>query len=183
MQSGIWQRVLKDKYFPHNLVISWLRSVVLVVQFGSQTWKNIINALPLLVHWLAWKPLSGVDIIIGKDVILGLGVGYFLSQELIQHLNDHQVVFLFQARSASAIGSLCSNWLTCDDLGLEGDLVVEWEGYKKRLIDADIALIGTKDELIWTGGDETWILTTRNVYNAPVAEIWEKNKSGCQRQI
>jgi hypothetical protein len=96
MHPRIWQRVLKDKYFPHTSVITWLRSADPSVLSGSQTWKNLINALPLLVHWLAWKPGSGVvSIITGKDVILGLDKGSFLSTELINHLNDHQVFFLF----------------------------------------------------------------------------------------
>jgi len=95
MQPAIWKRVLKYKYFSHTPVIPWLRSVIPVVQYGSQYWKNLINALPLLVHWLAWKPRSGVDIIIGKNAILGLDMGSFISQELIMFLNDHQVVFIF----------------------------------------------------------------------------------------
>jgi hypothetical protein len=63
MHSGIWQQVLKDKYFPHTYVIMWFRSTDPSVHYGSQTWKNLINALPLLVHWLAWKPGFGVSII------------------------------------------------------------------------------------------------------------------------
>jgi hypothetical protein len=45
MHPGIWQRVLKDKYFPHLSVISWLRSADPSSLSGSQTWKNLLNAL------------------------------------------------------------------------------------------------------------------------------------------
>jgi hypothetical protein len=72
MQPGIWNRVLKDKYLPHFSVSTWLRYVDPTSRVGSQTWKNLINALPLIVRWLAWKPGNGVDIWIGKDAILGV---------------------------------------------------------------------------------------------------------------
>jgi hypothetical protein len=74
---------LKDKYFPHLLVISWLCSAEPLSSSGSQTWKNLLNAPPLLVHSLAWKPGAGVSIMIGKDEILGMGKGSFLSMALI----------------------------------------------------------------------------------------------------
>jgi hypothetical protein len=41
MKPGIWQRVLKDKYFLHGSVLTWLRSTDSVYSYGSQSWKNI----------------------------------------------------------------------------------------------------------------------------------------------
>jgi len=73
-------------------------------------------------------------------VILGLDKGSFLSTEMINHLNGHHVFYLYQARSASTIGTFYTNWLTCVELGLKGELANEWERYRKRLIDAGIAL-------------------------------------------
>ena len=135
MHPGIWKRVLKDKYFPHLLVISWLHSTDPSSHFGSQTWKNFLNALPLLVHWLAWKPGVGVSIMTGKDEFLGMGKGSFLSMALISHLNEHRVYYLFQARRALTVGTTCANWLNSLDLGLAGNLATEWERYKLFLID------------------------------------------------
>jgi hypothetical protein len=111
-------------------VITWLRSADPSLLSGSQTWKNLINALPLLVHWLAWKPGSGVSIITGKDEILGMGKGSFLSTELIKHLNEHQVFYLYQARSAPTLGTNYTKWLNSLELGLEGELTYEWESYR-----------------------------------------------------
>jgi hypothetical protein len=104
MHPGIWQRVLKDKYFPHISVTTWLRSALPVSSFGSQTWKNLLNSLPLIVHWLAWKPGAGDSIITGKDEILGMGKDSFLSAELITCLNRKNVYFLFQASRAYTRG-------------------------------------------------------------------------------
>jgi hypothetical protein len=86
-KTGIWQNVLKDKYYPHFPVWTWLRSVDPLRQKGSQTWKNLCNTLPIILRWLAWKPGRGHSIILGKDVILGMGHGSFLSEELIHSLN------------------------------------------------------------------------------------------------
>jgi hypothetical protein len=46
------------------------------------------------------------------------------------------------------------------------------------LIDAGIALSEAQDELRWTGGDCTGILSTRNVYNALAAELWQNINGG-----
>jgi hypothetical protein len=67
------------------------------MSFGSQTWKNLLNSLPLIVHWLAWKPGVGDSIIVGKDKILGMEKDYILIVELIIVLNNKNVFFLFQA--------------------------------------------------------------------------------------
>jgi hypothetical protein len=178
MHLGIWHQVLKDKYIPHTPVITWLCLADPSVLSGSQTWNNLINALPLLVHWLALKPRSRVSIITGKVEILGLGKGFFLSTELINHLNEHQVFYLYQARSAPTLGTFYTKWLNYLELGLEGELTDEWESYRHRLIDASITLSKEQDELRWTGGDCTGILSTRNVYNALAAELWKNINGG-----
>jgi hypothetical protein len=119
---------------------------------GSQTWRNLLNALPLIVHWLAWKPWSGDSIIMGKDEILGMGNASYLSTELIKHLNDNKVYYLYQVRRVTAHGTFCTNSLTNFDLGLVGDLALEWDHFRHGLIEAVIALSDSQDELRWTGG-------------------------------
>jgi hypothetical protein len=49
MKMGIWQSVLKDKYFPHFPVWTWLHSVDPIHHTGSQTWKNLCNTLPIIL--------------------------------------------------------------------------------------------------------------------------------------
>jgi len=68
-------------------------------------------------------------------------------------------------------------------LGLEGELTDEWESYRHWLIDAGITLSKEQDELRWIGGDCTGILSTRNVYNALAAELWQNINGGVQRRI
>jgi len=98
MVLGIWHRVLKDKYLSHLSVVSWFCTVDPAFISGSSTWRNLVNALPLLLHWLAWKPGAGSSITVGKDEILGLGKRSFLSPELISLINSKHVHFLYQAK-------------------------------------------------------------------------------------
>jgi hypothetical protein len=40
-EAGYLERVIKDKYFPHETVLTWLLSADAVSSYGSQSWKNI----------------------------------------------------------------------------------------------------------------------------------------------
>jgi hypothetical protein len=148
---GIWNRVIKDKYLPYESVHTWLRSASAGSTYGSQTWKNLINSLPLVLQWLAWNPGTGQSIVIGKDVILGMGKDSFLTKELVDRLNQKNVHLLYQASCDLLQGTLCSTWLDCTTLELEGDLALEWEKYRKLLISSGIHLQDRPDVLLWTG--------------------------------
>jgi hypothetical protein len=175
MHPGIWKRVLKDKYSSHISVSTWLCSSSTVTSFGSQTWKNLLNSLPLIVHWLACKPGVDDSAIVGKDEILGMGKDSILTAELITVLNSKNVFFLFQASCAPKQGSNCSNWFVRTKLGLEGDHTSTWDRYRVRLIGVGISISDRWDELRWTGGDSSGMITKKNVYNALIAKLW-KNK-------
>jgi len=136
MKLGIWKRAIK--YFPHGSVMTWLRSADAVTSFGSRSWKNIWNTLPVILQWMAWKSSSGHSISIGKDVILGLGHGSFLSQEMVNILNQRKIHLLYQARWVLLRGSIGSIWISSDELGLVEDLTVEWDRYRQNLIDSGI---------------------------------------------
>jgi hypothetical protein len=79
MKPGLWKRVIKEKYILHGSVLSWLQSAEAFSSFGSQSWKNTCNTLPMILHWMAWNPGSGHSILVGRDAILGMAQDYFLS--------------------------------------------------------------------------------------------------------
>jgi len=151
--------------------MTWLRSASSVTSQGSQTWKNILNSLPLVLHWLDWSQGLGHSIILGKDVLLGMGKDSILSKYLFLLLNKKNVYFLYQARLHQ--GTIFPNWLESKDFLLEGDLVVEWEKYKINLIGSGVQLLERSDELKWTGGDNSGKITVKNVYNALASKIWK----------
>jgi hypothetical protein len=66
MKNDIWKRVIKDKYLPHGSVSTWLRSASSVSAHGSQTWKNLINTLPLVLQWLAGTRAQDTPLLLGK---------------------------------------------------------------------------------------------------------------------
>jgi len=51
-------------------------------------------------------------------------------------------------------------------LGLTGLVAIEWKTFVKALIDSGVQLQHGEDTLIWTGGDQSGLLTVKNVYNA-----------------
>jgi hypothetical protein len=172
MKPGIWNKVIKDKYLPHAQVVDWLRTTSNNVSYGSQTWKNLLNSLSLILQWLAWNPGSGQSIVIGRDYILGLGKYSLLSEDLIQSLNHKRIYVLYQARCNKEQGAIGTNWLTSSVLELEGDTTREWESYRLKLIGMGIHLQDRPDVLIWTGGDNSGKLSVKNVYNVVAAKLW-----------
>jgi hypothetical protein len=59
-----------------------------------------------------------------------------------------------------------SNWLTNDDLGMVGDLALEWEMFRRALIDSGVQLLDIPYALKWTGGEYFGQLIVKNVYDA-----------------
>jgi hypothetical protein len=104
--------------------------------------------------------------LIGKDCILGMGDATILSGDLITALNLKGVFYLFQANSVPRPGMICPNWLTSADLELEGLLALEWQNFRCALINTGVQLLMRPDELKWTGGDSSGMISVKNVYEA-----------------
>jgi hypothetical protein len=155
MKNGIWHRVIKDKYLPHGTVTRWLRSTLIATTQGSQTWRNLLKYLHLVLHWLAWSMRSRHSIILGKDLILGMGKYSILSEDLVVSLNQKNVHYLYQASRDLRPGTICSIWLDSEELGMVGDLATEWEKFRRALIGSGVQLLDRLDELKWTGGDNS----------------------------
>ena len=88
-------------------------------------------------------------------MILGMGQGAFLSQDLVSRLNQREIHFLYQAsqqQNGSATGTI---WINNAELDLAEPLAEEWDRYRKSLIESGISLTIKQDELIWIGGDKS----------------------------
>jgi hypothetical protein len=162
---------------------SWLRSTSTRTLFGSQTWKNLTNTFSLVLHWLAWNPGIGHSIVIGRDVILGMGKDSLLSDELIEKLNSKSIFLLYQASCPQVQGTIRANWLSSTDLELEGDMATEWETFRKNLKSSGILLQNHPDTLLWMGGDNSGILSVNNVYNAIATKFWSPRVFGWRRNF
>jgi len=92
MEEVLWDRVIKDKYFPFGSVETWLRSATLVGDQGSyMPQRNLIKSLHIPLNWIAWSPGTVESIIIGKDCSLGMGEATIMSDKLILTLNQRRV--------------------------------------------------------------------------------------------
>jgi hypothetical protein len=184
LKEGLWQRVIKEKYFPSISVVRWLRTVDIKKERGSQTWRYLLNSLPLLLHWIAWSPGNGHSILIGKDNILGMGSGALLSEELIDVINRKGFHFLSQVQGESQAGRITQNWKTSDELGLTGLINTEWSLYRRTLINNGIHLQEKEDILKWTGGDCSGCITVKNVYLAVEnIESWNEKLDGWKKAM
>jgi ribonuclease HI len=171
MKPGFWNKVIKAKYFPHLPVHLWIRSAMERPSNASQTWRHLLKSLPIILHWLSWNPGNGYSIEIGRDALLGLGGRAFLSTQLLTHLHNKSIFFLHQISTTSG-GHLGDSWISNVDLALDRDLAIEWDEYTRRLTESDICLQDRSDTFLWTGGDRSGNLTTKNVYRALANKCW-----------
>jgi hypothetical protein len=117
-----------------------------------------------ITHWLYWKSGSGHSIILGKDCIIGLDKASYLSIQLITHLNSKNIRYLFQARGSTRSRILSDDWISSIELDLSTEHVVEWDNYYMKLSRSGIQLQDIDDQLMWSGGDRSGLLTVKNVY-------------------
>jgi exonuclease III len=183
MKPGLWSKVIKAKYFPQIPVHLWLRSTTGRRIEGSHTWRNLLTTLPIILHWLSWKPGNGYQIEVGRDVMLGLGKLALLSTNLLEHLHRKNIFFLFQIKSNQSGGHLSDCWLRSEELGLDAALAVEWNGFTRRLMESGVRLLNRPDLLLWTGGDRSGALNAKNVYSALAAKCWSLNSERGQGAI
>ena len=72
-----------------------------------------------------------------------------LTGDLITDLNRRGIGFLFQAHGEDRVGMVGTNWYSNDDLGLVGDLALEWKSFCCALINNGVQLSKKPDQLIW----------------------------------
>jgi hypothetical protein len=134
---------------------------------ASRLWISLIRTLPIIYHWISWCLGAGYLILVGCDKILGVGNKYFLSEELVTHLNQRHVLTLAQATSARDPMTIKEDWRSSNDLGLPGELANEWTKYTVELRGAGITLSENSEDILkWIGGEATGELSVKNCYIA-----------------
>jgi len=86
-QESIWNQVLMDKYLQNSTLINWLRFPSHIFNSTSRIWSNLTRTIPIINHWLNWRPGVGHLITIGRDQILSISYRSFLHEETITLLN------------------------------------------------------------------------------------------------
>jgi hypothetical protein len=148
-QDGIWHRIIIGKYIFPLSIARWLRQLVFYTSNASPIWRSLLRNLKFIHQWICWKPGSGLEIIVGRDAINGLGSHAFLSQGLLYQLSLSNIKYLYQAQVRPAITSDCTRWLSSSDLGLSPPLAHEWSSYCSVLRGAGIRLYAADDTYLW----------------------------------
>jgi len=180
--SGIWHRVIRDKYLKYRSMVSWLRSASFQVSGVSRIWSGMIKVVHLINHGLFWNPGNGKQIALGKDHILGMGDSSFISRELQSSLDLWNIKTLDQININIENQSPTTNWMNNNDPGLTSALGKEWDLYRLTIIKSVAILNAEKDKLLWFGGDDSGIPTVKNFYlniiktkNLTKAETWRRS--------
>lgn len=82
-QDSIWHRVVLDKYLQNTTLVNWLRKPTHFISSTSRVWSSLVRTIPIILHWLSWRPGAGHLIMIGRDRILGLGERSILLNDTI----------------------------------------------------------------------------------------------------
>jgi hypothetical protein len=163
---GIWHRVLKGKYFPFNTISNWFRSTSFYYLTTSKIWSSLVKLVHLITNWISWKPGSGIDVNLGRDIILGLGPSSYLSSQLIGVLKHKNISVLAHVWNQEDHDTYLSNWKDSEELELTWELSTKWLQFRWALQAAGVIVTGNEDELIWTGGNTSGVISVKNVYEA-----------------
>ena len=153
-----------DKYVGNRNVTTWLRSNSFIQNGVSKIWSGLLKVTYIILHGISWNPRSGELVALGKDCILQMGDNSYLSNPLQTSLKDRNLVTLAQAHNPSNTTILSDYWVKGNDLGLGEDLALEWDTYRKNLIDVGVILQDSIDQIMWTGGASPGNPSARNFY-------------------
>jgi hypothetical protein len=62
-------------------------------------------------------------------------------------------------------------------------LALEWDDFCKVLSGSGVQLQNKEDELMWTGGDKSGLISVKNVYTALTNKLWHHTIGGWRRHL
>jgi ribonuclease HI len=169
-QECIWHQIIADKYMGSLPFSTWIRKLSLQQNWASPFWKGLVAASPVILHWLRWKPGSGKEISLGKDLILGLEDNSLLSPSICLHLRSLNLLTLDRVQLPTSDHILPDSWLDCGDLSFSGQRAAEWSCFTLALRSAGITLTDLPDTLLWAGGDASGIISVKNLYTTLLSQ-------------
>ena len=106
-----------------------------------------------------------------------------MSYELIYAINRRGVYYLYQEKCEPRMGMVCSNWLTGEEMELEGTLYAESKSFRCALINSGVLLQDRPDALKWTGEDLSGKISVKNVYMGMENKKWIHNIRGWRKAL
>ena len=155
------------KYLKGVEVVFWLRTNNNKFLVASNFWKNFMGSLHLVKRWLTWLVGNGTRVQNIQDPFIGCDHMYKLSDALVRHLNDLQVYsFTHITYTSSLNSSNTQDWLSLVDLGLEGEMAIEWSGYMEMLRNSGVTIKSDADLLVWSWNNSLGTMTAKFSYDA-----------------
>ena len=92
---------------------------------------------------------------------------YKLLDDLVRHLNELQVYSLAHITYTSSLNSSNTHdRLSVVDLGLEGELPIEWSGYLELLRNSGVTIESDAYMLVWSWNNSLGTMTAKLDYDA-----------------
>ena len=80
--DSLWNRVMCEKYYPGQYIISWFQNPNKSHKNYSIGWKEMVSSFPFIGQWTSWIIENGKLVHIGIDPWVGVGENYKLSESL-----------------------------------------------------------------------------------------------------
>jgi hypothetical protein len=120
----------------------------------------------LFITIIVVEKLALVHVSLGRDNIIGLRPSSYLSTNLIEVPQQKNISLLAQVWTHQGLNPFLSNWKDSNELGLSGDLSIEWRHFCRDLQVARVILSEEEDGLYWIGGDSSGVISVKNIYEA-----------------
>ena len=119
------------KVFEKLINYDWLREDVGKGRNVSNCWRCLLDSLSLIKDRLAWRLGNGLETRVRRDLIVGATNFYWFFEELVSVLHSRKNYYLYQVRKLLNLGLNRDNWLKANEIGLMGNLALEWENFIK----------------------------------------------------
>jgi len=94
-----------------------------------------------------------------------------MSTQLRSILIQKGIITLDLASVYQDPNTLSEVWINSRELGISGNLSLEWEHFCDNLNEAGVSLNENEDSLIWTRGDSSGRLSVKNLYAALISTL------------
>ena len=98
--TGLWGKLIKQKYLKRLSVAVSLRNQVNVKCRGSLIWRSMLKVLYIINHFISWFEGRGTQVFVGIDPTMGLNNNFMLSHDIIVVLYWNNIQVLKQALGA-----------------------------------------------------------------------------------
>jgi hypothetical protein len=105
-RASLWKEVLIQRYIHPLTLLEWIRLPIKNFINASTVWKALVQAFPLMSHWLPWKVGNGKSIKFGVDPQIDCGNDFRLSIGQCTTLRKSSITSLGDASSLEGPFSL-----------------------------------------------------------------------------